>query len=245
METINKIIETLKNLFAFLREAILVMLFCFVIFFPSRINAILIKAGFTNGDVMGFKWEKQLAETNKNLQAAGKVTSNAQDQIDKLQSTIDSITPHVKDQQTLNKISEAKSDLASFKTNVAMADKSVKTSMIYQQNMMNSVSPANLNNDYGWVYLGKADATKTKWIKTEHMTIAPTPLDKLTSTPEVAVALTDDVYLRKGGVDVESGFSNLPILTALKSGNGITVSKVKFVKAKDGNYFVWACTQNN
>jgi hypothetical protein len=245
MEKLNKSIEVFKNFFGMLKEGILILLFAFIFFFPKKINSILLNAGFTNGDVMGFKWEKQLADTKKSLQAAGNANSNAQVQIEKLQGTIDTLSKHVSDTKTLTKINEVKSDIAVFKANVQLADKSVQKGMIQQQEMLSSVSPDMVKPEYGWVYLGKVDATQTNWIKTEKMTIAETSIKQLKNNSNTPIALVDNVYLRKGSIETEFGFSTLPILSTVKTGEAIVVNKLKFVKAKDGNFYVWACTNIN
>ncbi|PZD70185.1 hypothetical protein C1752_17114 [Acaryochloris thomasi RCC1774] len=67
-------IEIGKNLFSLLRDASLFSLFILLLIAPTILNERLIKAGFEEGTVAGFKWKKQLSKTDNDLvQAAQQI----------------------------------------------------------------------------------------------------------------------------------------------------------------------------
>lgn len=87
-------VEKLKDCVALLREAVIVLVLILLLIFPKALNAILVKAGFTEASIAGFKWQKEFEDSVQDTKAAAETVSklemeleNARAQLAQIQST--------------------------------------------------------------------------------------------------------------------------------------------------------------
>lgn len=71
-----------KDLVALLRDGALLVFACLLILFPSTFNALLMKAGFREGNLAGFKWTA-IIDTNDALLEAQATIASLQAQLEK------------------------------------------------------------------------------------------------------------------------------------------------------------------
>ncbi len=64
------LLKAAQALVALVRDGLLLVLFALLLLFPTGLNDILQKAGFTRGSFMGFEWEAQLDTATQNTEAA-------------------------------------------------------------------------------------------------------------------------------------------------------------------------------
>jgi len=72
-----------KDLVALLRDGALILLALLLIAFPSSLNDILVRAGFEEGSIVGFKWKARLVESDEALKTAQETISSLQEQLKK------------------------------------------------------------------------------------------------------------------------------------------------------------------
>lgn len=89
----SELISVGKDTVSLLRDASLFVLAVLLIIFPTRLNSILVSAGFEEGSVVGFKWKKSLVVSDAALK-------EAQATITALQQKNDQITKALVETQT-------------------------------------------------------------------------------------------------------------------------------------------------
>ncbi|MDP9121468.1 MAG: hypothetical protein M3O15_08900 [Acidobacteriota bacterium] len=80
-----------KDLVTLLRDLALLILAVLLLAFPETFNAILVKAGFEEGSLVGFKWKANLAESDKALKQAQVTISDLQLKNDELVKALSSL----------------------------------------------------------------------------------------------------------------------------------------------------------
>jgi len=85
-------LQNFKDALASFRELLLVLTFLLLLTFPGCVNTILVKAGFTDGSVMGFNWKQKAIESNDVADSSQMLAETAIDQLDQLQSKLDSVS---------------------------------------------------------------------------------------------------------------------------------------------------------
>jgi hypothetical protein len=77
-----------KDLVALLRDGSVFVLAVLLLAFPAQFNGILVKAGFKEGSVAGFKWQATLTETDDALKQAQQMISELQRKNEELARTL-------------------------------------------------------------------------------------------------------------------------------------------------------------
>ena len=90
---IASIAAVAKDIVALLRDGTIFLLAVLLLAFPSKLNSVLVDAGFEEGSIVGFKWKSKLVTANQDLQSA-------QQQISLLQQRNDELTRHLSDAST-------------------------------------------------------------------------------------------------------------------------------------------------
>lgn len=88
----KEVIEIGQSFFKLLRDASLSTLFIALLIAPRFLNERLIKAGFEEGSVAGFKWKKQLKETDAKLVEAAKQIDDLKQRLRESNSIISKIS---------------------------------------------------------------------------------------------------------------------------------------------------------
>jgi hypothetical protein len=87
--------EKIKNIISILKDGILVLLFILLICFPAFFNGILVRAGFTDGSVMGFNWKKKAIESKQVADSSHIIALDAGNKMDQMQLRLDSISKNL------------------------------------------------------------------------------------------------------------------------------------------------------
>ncbi len=80
---LDRLISVGKDLVALLRDGALVMLAILLLLFPAKFNDLLVRAGFEEGSIVGFKWKANLLEANDALKNAQVTIADLKAQLDK------------------------------------------------------------------------------------------------------------------------------------------------------------------
>ncbi|MBA4285894.1 MAG: hypothetical protein C0434_10230 [Xanthomonadaceae bacterium] len=92
---IASLISLGKDLVALLRDGALFLLAVLLLAFPAQFNAMLVGAGFKEGNVAGFKWQASLTETDSELKKAQDTISELQRKNDELAKTLDDASQRI------------------------------------------------------------------------------------------------------------------------------------------------------
>jgi thiamine biosynthesis lipoprotein ApbE len=85
-------LEKIKDILALIREAALVILFFLLLIFPGCFNTILVNAGFTEGNVMGFTWKEKAQQSMETADSSQQVAQAATNRLDEMQKKLDNIS---------------------------------------------------------------------------------------------------------------------------------------------------------
>lgn len=233
---INAILATTQSLFTVLRDVFLVILFVFLLCFPTQLNSTLSKAGISqlNGGI--FTWQKQAQQASTQSTDAAQSNASASAALEEIKSALDDIAsqstdPNIK-QQATDAASQAASSIASLDNANSSLAHSVLTLQATAQGTQSGeqAPPAN-----GWVLLGNADPTHQRWTHSTTPKIA-------NASPAVSVGQTvtfaDNVFLR-GDAAQNQKPSEAAILGAARTGSTAVITDVNYLPNKKGNAHVW------
>ncbi len=88
IDTIKEKMAALKEIFAALREVILVIVLLLLLILPETFNGILQRAGFTEADFGFIKWKSQLEELHQQTEAANALVAEIQEELQGLQGEL-------------------------------------------------------------------------------------------------------------------------------------------------------------
>ena len=103
-------IQKIKDALTVIRDSILILLFIILLLFPSGINSILIKAGFTKGNILGFDWEKQIQASRDSLTQANNKVEEVKNQLNYVIPQLESLQKNVatdSDKASVKKLSDS------------------------------------------------------------------------------------------------------------------------------------------
>jgi len=93
-----------KDLVAMLRDSIVLVIAVLLLFWPTTINTILVKAGFEEGSFAGLKWKAKLDKTDDALLVAQSVISDLREQNQRLSSALEEATSRNSDANISNNV---------------------------------------------------------------------------------------------------------------------------------------------
>ena len=236
----NAILATTQSLFTVLRDVFLVILFIFLLCFPTQLNSTLTKAGISqlNGGI--FTWQQQAQQAAAQSTTAAQANAAASDSLSNVKSALDAIASQSKDPAIKKQATDAANQAAGSITSLESANSSLARSVVTQEGMAHSSGPGtesttSASASQGWVFVGKADPTHQHWAAIPRPKIA-------TASPAVTVGqvvtFSDDIFLRadKGQ---DQTFNQAAILGAVRAGNTATITALQFSHARAGGDFVW------
>jgi hypothetical protein len=233
---INAILATTQNLFTVLRDVFLVILFVFLLCFPTQLNSTLSKAGISqlNGGI--FTWQKQAQQATTQSTDAAQSNSSASDALEEIKSTLDDIASQSADPNIKKQATDAANQAASSITSLESANSSLAHSVLTLQATAQGTQsgeqapPAN-----GWVLLGNTDPTHQSWT---HSTTAKIANASPAVTVGQTVTFADNVFLRADAAQNQKPIQ-ASIVGAAHSGSTAVITDVHYLPNKKGNARVW------
>lgn len=222
-----------KDLISSLRDGIFFVLFVLLLFSPATVKDRLIAAGFTKGSIAGMEWEGQIKQSTEQTKAAGEVVAKADDNYQLLIERLDGLEKNAREPALKQSLADLSAEAKNSQSQLAMADKAVKQSLLTQQALVASVAPSAIS-DRGWLYLGRVSENKDQWAPGSPQTIAPVSLPLQEG---VRLSVRDDTYWRadNGG----GQHASAPILAVARVGTVVTVEQIDYSHARGGGWFVW------
>src|SRR5262245_51845067 len=208
-----RFIANTKEGLAIAREALIVAVFLLLVLWPTAINGILERAGFTKGSLMGFEWEKKVKASTELAKGAGDAITRIEEQLQTLQKGLESATGQ--DAAAL------KGQVRDLLDETRKADEATKNSLMTQQRLISEVAPATVPSA-GWVYLGKTTPAHDKWLGDQTVDGA-SPADL---KPAATVRVRDAVYIRDNDGRDPKNLGR--VVGVLGVGESVVVQEVRF-----------------
>ncbi|MGE3800092.1 MAG: hypothetical protein AB7H80_03660 [Candidatus Kapaibacterium sp.] len=134
--------EKVKNWTAALREAVIALLFLFLLLFPSCVTQRLADAGFTQGDIAGLHWEKQLLEMTEQTGEAQQHVQQVEESIDSIRQSLVTIGNDAQSPEVKAQVDQLTIQLDSSLQSVRSVDRDLKASLRTQENLLQT-APVN------------------------------------------------------------------------------------------------------
>jgi len=233
---INTILATTQSLFTVLRDLFLVILFVFLLCFPTQLNSTLTKAGISqlNGGI--FTWQNQAQQATTQSKDAAQSNSSASDALEEIKSTLDDIANKSVDPNIKKQASDAASQAASSIASLDSANSSLAHSVLtLQSTAQGSQSAEQTQPADGWVLLGTADPTHQSWT---HSTTPKIANASPAVTVGQVVTFANNVFLRADTAQNQT-HNQASISGAARSGSTAVITDINYVPNKKGNARVW------
>lgn len=127
--SISSLVAVWKDLIALLRDAGLFAIAVLLLFFPTTLNTVLVKAGFEEGSLVGFKWKAKLVESDTALKEAQATITDLRAQIDKMSKTLTDAQAKLDDPSLKDQISKLKEESKQLGIASSRVEASVQTTI--------------------------------------------------------------------------------------------------------------------
>src|SRR5205085_5525173 len=81
-------VDNAKGIVSIVRDGLITIILILLLFVPATVYKSLIDAGFTEGDIGGFKWKAAVEQNTEKLSGAAKTIVTLQDQLSKTQTAL-------------------------------------------------------------------------------------------------------------------------------------------------------------
>jgi hypothetical protein len=81
-------VENTKGIVSIVRDGLITLILILLLVVPATVNQSLIKAGFVEGDIGGFKWKAAVEDNNKQLTDAADTIGSLQQQLTTTQTAL-------------------------------------------------------------------------------------------------------------------------------------------------------------
>jgi hypothetical protein len=104
-----------KDLVSLLRDGAIVLFALLLVVFPIQFNTMLVKAGFEEGSLVGFKWKSKLVESDKALKDAQSSISDLQAKNDELIKALEDTNAKLKDPTLMKRAEQLQNETSRLK----------------------------------------------------------------------------------------------------------------------------------
>lgn len=137
-----RLVATAKDALAVAREALIVVMFLLLIFWPTGFNGMLERAGFSKGSLLGFEWEKQLKASTDQAKGVGDAITQIEDRLQALQKSLEGATGP--------EVAALRTQVRDLLQDTQKADAATKNSLVTQQRLIATAAPAAAEIS-GWI----------------------------------------------------------------------------------------------
>ena len=134
----------IKDWTSAIRDAFIGIVLVLLLFFPSCVNRQLEEAGFTQADIAGFHWEKQLMEMTQHTDEAQQQVEMVEQSIDSVRQALASISKDVESPVVQAKVEQLTLRLDTSLQTVRSADNDLKSSLRTQQDLLERIPRTSL-----------------------------------------------------------------------------------------------------
>jgi hypothetical protein len=147
-----------KDLVALLRDASILLIMLLLLFLPTKINDLLVKAGFEEGSFVGIKWKAGLAQSDLSLKEAQATITSLRTQLDSLTAVLQQAQESINDPALTKKITQINKDTRALTNSSLQMQTSVQRTISSNATMVKSAQQV-VNGGTGWGVVFSADVT--------------------------------------------------------------------------------------
>jgi hypothetical protein len=173
-----------KDLVTLLRDGLLLLIGVLLVLWPSQFSELLVRAGFEEGSVVGFKWKGKLVDTDQALKEANATITDLRTQNEKLAKELSTAQPKSDDPAAKERIAKLQQDNRKLNEAANQVESKAQVTIAANAALVEKAQVAAGNTRWAVVYGGD---TKLDEARYEVTTVA-----KKLGLPNSAV------YLRQG-----------------------------------------------
>ena len=126
----SKILSSGKDLVALLRDSFLFILLLMLLFFPGKLNNTLVKAGFKEGNIAGFKWEAGITQYDSALKQSQATIALLKAQLDSTSKVLLEAEAKTSDPELKQKLEEVKEENKLVKESSSKAQENARRTIL-------------------------------------------------------------------------------------------------------------------
>jgi hypothetical protein len=145
-----------KDAVGFLRDGSLFFLLILLLVFPGTFNDVLVRAGFEEGSLAGFKWKKQVVQSDQALVDANATISDLRQQLEKTSAALSDAQGHVHDQELQATLSKLATENRQVGATTQQVQKAVQSTIAAGSSLV-AKAEATLDSDTSWAVVFGGD----------------------------------------------------------------------------------------
>lgn len=142
-------LQNVKDFFAMCKEILFVLLFVFLIGCPEQINSTLVRAGFTEGNIAGMKWQAKLEESKKQVEEANVQVLDLHKQLQNILVSLSDLKHSTSDNHVKAQVDSLSSDVKISENKINLTSKALTQNLNFHNEMIQQVSPMKLRRTGG------------------------------------------------------------------------------------------------
>lgn len=154
----STLVSTGKDLIAFLRDFLLIIVFIALLLFPQAFNDILVRAGFEEGSIVGMKWKKGFTTSDIALKEAERTITVQLKQIDSMTNLLAEAKKQINNPELKKKITEMQIKSTELKKETKLTQLSVNKTISSNASLVENAQKA-VNNNSSWGVILGGDST--------------------------------------------------------------------------------------
>ncbi|MEO6455480.1 MAG: hypothetical protein ABIN97_15480 [Ginsengibacter sp.] len=144
-----------KDLVALLRDTFLFILVMMLLFLPEKLNKTLVRAGFKEGSIAGFKWEAGIAQYDVNLKESQAAINDLKAQLDSTSRVLAEAQSKITDPALKQKLEKVEEENKVVKASSAKIQASARTTISNNMALVEKAQVAISTDDkWGVVFSG-------------------------------------------------------------------------------------------
>ena len=159
----SKAVAIIKDLISVLRDAFLLLLAFLLVAFPTKLNSVLVNAGFEEGSIVGFKWKSSLVASDAALKEARVTIADLQKRNNELGKLLIQAKANPNDPSVKAAISRAEKDNLQLMESTRLVQASLSSTVASNAPLVERALAASEGNSWAIVWSGDATLEGAKY----------------------------------------------------------------------------------
>lgn len=160
----GKILSSGKDLVALLRDGLIFILAVMLLFLPERLNKTLVKAGFKEGNIAGFKWEAGIAQYDVTLKESQATITNLKAQLDSTSKVLAEAQLKTSDPELKQKLEKVEEENKAVKESSSKSQENARKTIYTNIDLVETAQVAvNTGDEWGVVFSGDNNLKQAKY----------------------------------------------------------------------------------
>jgi hypothetical protein len=160
---ISEAISVWKDLVSLLRDSSLLLLAVLLIAFPTRLNSVLVSAGFEEGSVVGFKWKSKLVDSDAALKETRATISDLQKKNDEMAKALAEANAQINDPALKENIAKLEQENKQLMVTTQQVQASVSNTIASNAPLVDKALSVTTANKWGVVFSGDSTLESAKY----------------------------------------------------------------------------------